>query len=101
MNAWVNIDTPLKTYTVHIDHDTCQYVADMKQKSKQGWKKQLGTGGWKLFRSREGTLNSYDINHKDKLVIIERGSLQIDIRIKLKFTVIKEYVAARLHLYEK
>lgn len=73
MNVWVNIDTPLKTYTVHLDHDTCPYVNDMKQKSKQGWKKQLGTGGWKLFRSKEEALDIYDISHKDKLVLIECG----------------------------
>jgi hypothetical protein len=73
MNAWVNIDTPLKTYTIHLDHDTCPYVTDMKQKSNQGWKKQQGTGGWMLFRSKEEALDIYDISHKGKLALIECG----------------------------
>ncbi|MBA2937040.1 hypothetical protein HZF08_01830 [Paenibacillus sp. CGMCC 1.16610] len=73
MKSWVNIDTPLKTYTVHLDHEEYPYVLEMKQKSKQGWKKQQGTGGWKSFLSKEEALDIYEINHKGKLKLIECG----------------------------
>lgn len=71
MKAWVNIDIPLKTYTIHLDHDLCPFVVDMNQKTMQGWKKQLGTGGWKPFRSKEEALDIYDISYRGKLALIE------------------------------
>ncbi|BFH67350.1 hypothetical protein J27TS7_16050 [Paenibacillus dendritiformis] len=71
MKAWANIDFPFKTYTVHLDHDLCQYVTEMKQRTELGWKKQQGTGNWKLFRSKEEALDIYDISYKEKLTLIE------------------------------
>lgn len=73
MKAWANIDTPLKTYTIHLDHDVCPYVLEMKQKTEQGWKKQHGTGGWKQFRSKEEALDIYEISYEGKLELIECG----------------------------
>lgn len=43
MKVWANIEIPLKTYTVHLDHDLCSYVTEMKQRIELGWKKQQGT----------------------------------------------------------
>lgn len=74
MKAWANIDIPLKSYTIHLDHDSCPHVVEMKQRTDQGWKKQYGTGGWKPFRSREEALDIYDISYKDKLKLIECGN---------------------------
>ena len=71
MKAWANIDIPLKTYTVHLEHNLCPFVMDMKQKTTQGWKKQKETGGWKLFRSKEEAIDIYDISYKGKLKLIE------------------------------
>jgi hypothetical protein len=73
MKAWANIDIPLKSYTIHLDYDTCPYVVEMKQRTDQGWKKQHGTGGWKPFRSKEEALDIYEISYKDKLKLIECG----------------------------
>lgn len=52
MKVWANIEIPLKTYTVHLDHDLCSYVTEMKQRIELGWKKQQGTRDWKPFRSK-------------------------------------------------
>jgi hypothetical protein len=71
LKAWANIDIPLKTYTVHLDHDLCPHVVEMKQRTGLGWKKQQGTGSWKPFRSKEEALNIYDISYKEKLTLIE------------------------------
>lgn len=71
MGAWANIDIPLKTFTVHLDHDACPYVMEMKQKMAQGWKKQQDTGRWKTFRSKDEALDIYGISHKEKLSLIE------------------------------
>lgn len=71
MKAWANIDIPLKTYTVHLDHDVCPYVTEMKQRTELGWKKQQGTGSWKPFHSKEEAIDIYDISYKEKLTLIE------------------------------
>lgn len=73
LKAWVNIDIPLKIYTVHLDHEFCPYVVEMKQKTTQGWKKQQGTGGWKNFRSKEEAHDIFEISYKGKLELIECG----------------------------
>ncbi|GIO49620.1 hypothetical protein J34TS1_43850 [Paenibacillus azoreducens] len=71
MKAWANIDTSLKTYTVHLDHDVCPHVTEMKYGTELGWKKQHGTGSWKPFRSKEEAVDIYDNSYKEKLTLIE------------------------------
>lgn len=70
MKVWANFDIPLKTYTVHLDHDLCSYVPEMKQRTELGWKKQQGTRNCKPFRSKEGVLYIYDTCYKEKLIFI-------------------------------
>lgn len=74
MKAWANIDTPLRTNTVHLDHEVCPFVVEMKQKAAQGWKKQQATGGWKSLRSKEEALDIYEISYKGKLGLTECGN---------------------------
>jgi len=71
MKVWVNIDIPLKKYTVH--YDACPFVVDMEEKTKQGWEKKQGTGGWEHFQSKEEALDYYRVNYGDKLMLSECG----------------------------
>ncbi|MEK5253255.1 hypothetical protein NST74_07315 [Paenibacillus sp. FSL F4-0125] len=66
MKVWANIEIPLKTYTVHLDHDLCSYVTEMKQRIELGWKKQQGTS----IPLEEGALDIYDTCYKEKLTFI-------------------------------
>ncbi len=65
---WVNIDKPLKKFTIH-EALSCIYVAKIQESPYKGVECLKRDGGWMSFQSKAEAMHYYDENFNQYQII--------------------------------